>query len=195
MKLVIRVLIGFALAAAGLTFLTYGIAQAIEVGSCGTDEYGRSVGPPCPPGMGEMIVLMVFGTFVAIAGAAIAGRLLRFIAVIMIAAAAGAVLGVIDLHDDDTRPGYEVIAAVVVPLLLFSLPGLGKPRRLPLFTQMLPQMPTQRQQPQQQPHQPATEAKAEDIAARLRQLEQLKESGLLDEAAYNDQRRRILSEL
>ena len=48
MSLVIRVLIGFALAAGGLTFLVYGITQAIEVGSCGTDEYGNSVGPPCP---------------------------------------------------------------------------------------------------------------------------------------------------
>ena len=35
----------------------------------------------------------------------------------------------------------------------------------------------------------------EAIAARLRQLDQLKESGLLDDAAYADQRKRILSEL
>ena len=42
---------------------------------------------------------------------------------------------------------------------------------------------------------PTTNAAAEDVAARLRQLDQLKESGLLDEAAYAEQRKRILAEL
>ena len=186
MSLVIRVLIGFAAATGGLTFLVYGIAQAIEVGSCGTDEYGNSVGPPCPPGMGPMIALMVVGTFVAIVGAAIAGRLIRFIAVIIVAVLAGVVLGVVDLHADDTRPGYEIVVAVVAPMLLFSLPGLGKRRARPVFTQSVPQ-PTMQQ--------PTTTAKAEDIAARLRQLEQLKEAGLLDDAAYDERRRQILADL
>jgi amino acid transporter len=187
-SLVIRALIGFALAAAGLTFLTYGIAQAIEVGSCGTDEYGNAVGPPCPPGIGPMIVLMVLGTFVALIGAAIAGRLLRFIPVIMVAALAGVVLGIVDLHDDDTRPGNEIVVAVVAPMLIFMLPGLGKRRTRPVFT------PTMPPPPQPQP-QPTTNANAEDVASRLRQLDQLKEAGLLDDAAYDEQRRRILAEL
>jgi amino acid transporter len=170
-SLVIRVLVGFAVATAGLTFLVYGIAQAIEVGSCGTDEYGNSVGPPCPPGMGPMIALMVVGTFVAIVGAAIAGRLIRFIAVIVVAVLAGVVLGIVDLHTDDTRPGYEIVVAVVAPMLLFSLPGLGKRRtaRMPF----------------------ARTAPSADSAERLRQLDQLKESGLMDEAAYEEARRRL----
>jgi hypothetical protein len=171
-SLVIRVLVGFALATGGLTFLVNGIAQAIEVGSCGTDEYGNSVGPPCPPGMGPMIALMVVGTFVAIIGAAIAGRVLRFIAVIVVAVLAGVVLGVVDLDADDTRPGYEVIAAVVAPMLLFSLPGLGTRRARPVFT-------------------PATPVRSEDADARLRQLDQLREAGLLDDAAYEEARRRL----
>ncbi len=184
MSLVIRVLIGFALATAGLTFLTYGIAQAIEVGSCGTDEYGNSVGPPCPPGMGPMIALMVLGTFVAIVGAAIAGRLLRFIAVIIVAVLAGVILGFVDLHADDTRPGYEIVVAVVAPMLLFSLPGLGRRRARPVFgTPVAP------------PATASTNAAAEDVAARLRQLDQLKEAGLLDDAAYAERRRQILAEL
>jgi amino acid transporter len=182
--LVIRVLIGFALAAAGLTFLTYGIAQAIEIGSCGTDEYGTAIGPPCPPGMGPMIVLMVLGTFVALAGAALASRLLRFIAVIMVAALGGAVLGIVDLHAGDTRPGYEIVVAVVAPLLLFSLPGLGKRRTRPVFTPTPTPTPT-----------PTTNANAEEVASRLRQLDQLKESGLLDQAAYDERRRQILADL
>jgi len=37
----IRTTIGLGAAAAGLTALTYGIAQAIENGSCGVDEYGN----------------------------------------------------------------------------------------------------------------------------------------------------------
>jgi len=52
----IRIAMGLALFAGGLTFLAYGIAQAIENGNCGTDKYGRSVGPPCPTGFGPMIV-------------------------------------------------------------------------------------------------------------------------------------------
>jgi hypothetical protein len=137
-----------------------------------------------------MIALMVVGTFVAIIGAALAGRALRLIAVILVAALAGVILGFVDLHDDDTRPGLEIVAVVVAPMLLFTLPGLGqrKRRARPVFTPAA--------QPQQQQEQPrATAAKAEDIAARLRQLDQLKESGLLDEAAYDEQRRRILAEL
>ena len=172
MSLVIRVLVGFALATGGLTFLVYGVAQAIEVGSCGTNEYGNAVGPPCPPGMGPMIALMVVGTFVAIVGAAIAGRVLRFIAVIIVAVLAGVVLGFLDLHDDDTRPGYEIVVAVVAPMLLFSLPGLGRRRVRPVFT-------------------PATPVRSEAADARVRQLDQLKEAGLLDEAAYEEARRRL----
>ena len=191
MSLVIRVLIGFAAATGGLTFLVYGIAQAIEVGSCGTDEYGNSVGPPCPPGMGPMIALMVLGTFVAIVGAAIAGRLIRFIAVIIVAVLAGVGLGIIDLNADDTRPGYEIVVAVVAPMLLFSLPGLGKRRTRPVFT--IPQ-PAPAGPPSPAPT-PVTKADPEDIAARLRQLDQLKESGLLDDAAYAEQRKRILADL
>jgi hypothetical protein len=133
--------------------------------------------------MGPMIVLMVLGTFVAIAGAAIAGRLLRFIAVIIVAVLAGVVLGFVDLHADDTRPGYEIVAAVVAPMLLFTLPRLGKRRARPAFT--VPGRPPP----------PVTNANAEDVAARLRQLDELKASGLLDEAAFDEQRRRILAEL
>jgi amino acid transporter len=162
-SLVIRVLVGFAVATAGLTFLVYGIAQAIEVGSCGTDEYGNSVGPPCPPGMGPMIALMVLGTFIAIVGAAVAGRLIRFIAVIVVAVLAGVVLGIVDLHADDTRPGYEVVAAVVAPMLVFCLPGLGKRRAF------------------------AKTARPED----LQRLDQLREAGLLDDDAYEQARRRL----
>ena len=42
---------------------------------------------------------------------------------------------------------------------------------------------------------PATTAKAEDIASRLRQLEQLKESGLLSGTEYDQRRKQILAEL
>ena len=95
MSLVIRVLIGFALATGGLTFLVYGIAQAIEVGNCGTDEL-RELGRArrARPARDPMIVLMVLGTFVAIVGAGLAspgrgasgivGGTLRFIAALII---------------------------------------------------------------------------------------------------------------
>ena len=67
-RLIIRVAIGLVLATAGLTFFVYGIAQAINVGSCG--GYRAA----CPSGTGPMIVLMVFGSFVALGGAALARR-------------------------------------------------------------------------------------------------------------------------
>jgi hypothetical protein len=206
----IRTTIGLGAAAAGLTALTYGIAQGIEIGSCGVDEYGTVLGAPCPDGFGPMIALMVLGTFVAIAGAALASSLVRFILPIIIAVCAGAVLGLVDVHAADTRPGVEIIAVVAAPMVLLTVPFVGKrggrgfvlqPRvhtvtyggppsppepaaAEPTFTAPAPQW--------QHKHTPGD---PEAIAARLRQLDQLKESGLLDDAAYAEQRKRILAEL
>jgi hypothetical protein len=208
-RLIIRVAIGVTLAAGGLTFLTYGIAQAIENGSCGTSSEGVSYGPPCPSGTGPMILLMVFGTFFAVGGAALAGVLLRFIGVIIVSVVAGVVFGIVDLNPDDTRPGYEVIIAVVAPMALFALPGIGRPRRTARI--ITPEIAAQYAQPQSpppappgasfgtppqwQPRQPATPAQAEDVASRLRQLDQLKDSGLLGEDEYAERRKQILAEL
>ena len=50
MRVIVRTGIGYLLFAGGLTFFVYGIAQAIETGNCGTDEYGRSIGPPARAG-------------------------------------------------------------------------------------------------------------------------------------------------
>ena len=124
----IRTTIGLGAAAAGLTALTYGIAQAIENGSCGVDEYGNVLGAPCPDGFGPMIALMVLGTFVAIAGAALASSLVRFILPIIVAVLGGVVLGFLDLHATDTRPGLEIIAVVAAPMVLFTVPFVGKRR-------------------------------------------------------------------
>jgi putative oligomerization/nucleic acid binding protein len=197
MRTLVRAAIGFALFAGGLTFLVYGIAQAIENGNCGTDEYGNSVGPPCPSGFGPMILLMVLGTFVALigtgiasargrrgAGVALVGGMARCFAALTVAGIAGVVLGIVDVHADDTRPGLEIVAAVVAPVLLFALPGIG--RRPPAGRG--PSMA-----PVTAPRSPS--ASAEDIAARLRQLDQLKESGLLDEDEYKARRKQILAEL
>ena len=50
--------------------------------------------------------------------------------------------------------------------------------------------------PKWQPReQPTTAAGAEDIASRLRQLDQLKSSGLLGEQEYAERRKQILAEL
>ena len=74
------------LATAGLTFLTYGIAQAIENGSCGIDKYGTLARPTVPRRIsGPMIVLMVLGIVRGDRRRAIAGSLLRFIFVIIVA--------------------------------------------------------------------------------------------------------------
>jgi hypothetical protein len=219
-RVILRTAIGMALFAGGLTFLTYGIVQAIEVGSCGTDEYGRSVGPACPDGFGPMIALMVFGAFGGLVGAsiassggwsALAGGTARFFGVALIAVPAAVVLGFVDLHPDDTRPGYEVIAASVVPILLLSLPTLGKRPKpapaiaAPVVMASAPQTPdapfvpvtpvTPAASAASAPKAPVTRADAEEIASRLRQLEQLKESGLLSDQDYNERRRQILSEL
>jgi hypothetical protein len=206
---ILRTGIGFALFSGGLTFLTYGIAQAIENGSCGTDEYGNSVGPPCPSGFGPMIVLMVLGTFVAIVGAGIAssrrdspglgmvGGTIRFFAALIFAAIAAVVFGIVDLHADDTRPGVEVVVAVVVPVLLFGLPGIA--RRRPgagaATTPPVVMAAVDASGVPAAPHGPVTPAQAEEVASRLRQLDQLRESGLLDESEYRRRRKQILGEL
>ena len=72
-------------------------------------------------------------------------------------------------------------------MLLFSLPGLGKRRTTT-------GVHAERAAADDRSSRPTT-AKAEEIAARLRQLDQLKEAGLLDEAAYEERRRQILAEL
>ena len=84
------------------------------------------LGAPCPDGFGPMIALMVLGTFVAIAGAALASSLVRFILPIIIAVCAGAVLGFVDVHAADTRPGVEIIAVVAAPMILLTVPFVGK---------------------------------------------------------------------
>ena len=210
--MLIRTTIGLGAAAAGLTALTYGIAQGIEIGSCGVDEYGTVLGAPCPDGFGPMIALMVLGTFVAIAGAALASSLVRFILPIIIAVCAGVVLGFLDVNETDTRPGLEILAVVAAPMVLFTVPFVGKrrergfvvqPERADQFHQMAatfsaPPPPATEPTftapaPQWQPNH--TPGDPEAIATRLRQLDQLKESGLLDDAAYAEQRKRILAEL
>jgi hypothetical protein len=129
-RVLLRSAIGLAIAAGGLTFLTYGIAQAFQMGNCGTSSNGVSYGPPCPSGFGPMVVLMIFGTFFALGGAALAGVLGRFLAALFLALIAGAVLGVVDLDANDTRPGLEIIAAVMVPFLVLVLPGVGRRPRV-----------------------------------------------------------------
>jgi len=195
-KSVPRLAIGFALFAGGLTFLVYGISQAIENGSCGTNSYGNSVGPSCPSGMGPMILLMVVGTFVALIGAGIAsvgsrdelavrGGVGRFIVALTVAVIAGVVLGFVDVDSEDTRPGLEILVAVIAPLALFALPGVGRVAAratAPPVAFATPAAGT-------------TTARAEDIATRLRQLDQLRDSGLLDETAYTERRNQILAEL
>jgi hypothetical protein len=194
-----RVAIGLVLATAGLTCLVYGLAQAIEGGSCG--GYRAA----CPSGTGPMIVLMVFGSFAALAGAALAGVFGRFMVVFSIALVAGVVFGFVDLDDTDTRPGYEVLIAVIAPMVLIALPGIGRDRPRPSVRMMqTPQAPQAQEpaanfgvppkwQPRQQP--PTTAAGAEDVASRLRQLDQLKASGLLGDQEYADRRKQILAEL
>ncbi|MBE2320486.1 hypothetical protein DVA67_031275 [Solirubrobacter sp. CPCC 204708] len=208
--MLIRTTIGLGAAAGGLSLMTYGIAQAIENGSCGTDEYGNVLGAPCPDGFGEMIVLMILGAFVALAGAALASSLLRFILPAIIAVGAGVMLGILDVNENDTRPGLEIIAAVSAPMVLFTVPFVGRRRShghaVPQPAQPVAATfgtPPPRPQPAREPTfeapapqwQPRTAQDPEDIAARLRQLDQLKASGLLDDAAYDEQRKRILSEL
>jgi hypothetical protein len=194
-KSVLRIASGFAAFAGGLTFLVYGIAQAIANGSCGSSSNGASFGPPCPSGFGPMIALMVLGTFVAIVGLGLAAGgprgVARFITVLVVGVIAGVVFGIVDLHDEDTRPGIEIVVAVVGPLLALTLPGLSRgPRAAPsLASATAPESFTP------PPARPATAGNAEDIAARLRQLDQLRDAGLLDDAAYKQRRTQILAEL
>jgi len=198
-----RIAVGMAVFAGGLTLLVYGIAQAVEIGSCGTDEYGRSIGPPCPDGFGPMIALMVLGAFAALGGAMLSARgpvgiaalggMVRFFAAGIVAGGAGAVLALIDLHDADSRPGLEVVAVVVVPVLAFSLPGLarGKPRAAPAVAAPEPAVAA----PGPAVAAARASTSADEVASRLRQLEQLRQSGLLGDDEYKARRAQILGDL
>jgi hypothetical protein len=211
-RLLVRTALGLGLLAGGLTCFGYGLAQAIENGSCGTDKYGRAVGPPCPSGTGPMIMLMILGVFAAVAGAGlfatrrrglsgarIGGGVGLLLFALFASGIAAAVFGIVDLHDDDTRPGYEIVVVVLAAVLLPALPQLLRRgdaipvpplRATPLTFATAPPAPAPTP-----PRGPATTAKAEDLAARLRQLEQLKESGLLSGDEYDQRRKQILAEL
>ena len=101
-------------------------------------------------------------------------------------------------------------------MVLIVVPGLGKrrsnarvvPPQMAEMAQQMAQMPTTPSRSPQQPaasfgtppqwkprDEPATPADAEAIASRLRQLDQLKQSGLLGEAEYAERRKQILAEL
>lgn len=147
MRYLARTVVGLGLLSAAITADAYGIAQLIEIGNCGTSRHGQIVGPPCPSGTGEMIVLMVLGSFVGIFGAGIyasrgdpdgggGGGLgmgiavgqLRFWAAAIFASGAAVFIGVTDLHEDEFRPGMEIFAAgagsvVVVQVLAFLMFG------------------------------------------------------------------------
>ena len=195
MRTIVRTGIGYLLFAGGMTFLVYGIAEAIEMGNCGTDEYGNSIGPACPSGFAPMIVLTILGTFMAIIGAGVAsvalGVIARLVLAAIVAVLAGVVLGIADVNAGDSRPGLEIVAAVLVPLALFSVPGpaAGDKRRRAPNLRPVTDPPVTFATPA-----PARQG-ADEIAARLRQLDQLKESGLLDESAYRERRKQILAEL
>ena len=209
MRLIVRSALGLGLLAGGLTCFGYGLAQAIENGSCGTDKYGRAVGPPCPSGTGPMILLMILGVFVAFAGAslfvsrrrvgamAFVGGVGLFLFGLFVSGIASAVIGIVDLHDDDTRPGYEIVVVVLVAVLLPAIPALL--RRGPAATPPPPALAGTplafTTAPPAPPAPAASPAKAEDIASRLRQLEQLKQSGLLSGDEYDQRRKQILAEL
>ena len=195
MRVIVRTGIGYLLFAGGLTFIVYGIAQAIATGNCG--DYG----PSCPNGFGPLILLTILGTFTAIFGASVAavglGVVARLVSVAIIAVLAGVVLGIVDLHDDDSRPGLEIVAAVLVPLALLSFPGpkVSEHRRSRSASAPVPDPPVTFAGPAPEWQKPAPRQSADEIAARLRQLDQLRDSGLLDEAAYKERRAQILAEL
>jgi hypothetical protein len=216
-RLIVRIVLGLGMLAGGLTCFCYGLAQAIENGSCGTDKYGRAVGPPCPSGTGAMIALMVLGVFVAFAGGTLFASRVRgrggmaflgggmlFLLALFAGGIAAAVFGIVDLHDDDTRPGKEIVIAVSAAVLLPAIPALLRRERpvapalaaTPLaFASAPPAAPPPAAPAPEPVRAPATTARAEDIASRLRQLEQLKESGLLSGDEYDQRRKQILAEL
>src|SRR4051794_20059017 len=157
---------------------------------------------------------MVLGVFLAVGGSGLfslrdgfaprgilggVGRLLFGIFGVGIAAA---VFGIVDLHADDTRPGYEIVIVVLVLTLVPAIPALLRrasaavpPPPALAGTPLAFATPTPTPPPPTAPREPATAAKAEDVASRLRQLEQLKASGLLSGDEYDQRRKQILAEL
>ena len=219
MRLLLRTVLGLGLLAGGLTWFGYALAQLIENGSCGTDRYGHAVGPPCPSGTGAIIALMILGVFVAFGGGtlfssrirgrggmAFLGGAMIFLFALFASGIAAAVFGIVDLHDDDTRPGKEIVIAVAAAVLLPAIPALlrRQPEKTPVppltgtplaFASAPAASPPPAASAPEPVRPPATTAKAEDIASRLRQLDQLKDSGLLSGDEYNQRRKQILAEL
>ena len=141
-----------------------------------------------------MIVLMILGTFVALIGAGVAavglGVVARLVFAGIIAVLAGVVLGFVDLHDDDSRPGPEIVAGRAGAAGAALVP---RARRCARSGARAP-APAARDRAAGDVRGAAAGAdadarqSADEIAARLRQLDQLRDSGLLDEAAYKERR-------
>jgi hypothetical protein len=61
-------IIGLVIAGGSVVAVDWGLYHLVRTGSCGTDENGFSVGPPCPPETGGHIIALVFGIFAGLAG-------------------------------------------------------------------------------------------------------------------------------
>jgi hypothetical protein len=68
-----HVLIGLVICGIAVVAFDWGLYHVIRTGSCGTDENGFSIGPPCPPETGGHILAMIGGVFAGLAGIAIYG--------------------------------------------------------------------------------------------------------------------------
>jgi hypothetical protein len=64
----LRVVIGLAICGAAVVAVDWGLYHLVRTGSCGTDENGFSVGPPCPPETAGHIMALIFGVFAGLIG-------------------------------------------------------------------------------------------------------------------------------
>ena len=114
-----------------MTFFVYGLAQAIENGTCGTDEDGHVGRPALPERVRpadraddprhvhrgprrDRRRLGAPGRRAARSGRARRSR-----------SSPRSCFGIVDLNADDTRPGFEIIVAAIAPAVLFAVPALA----------------------------------------------------------------------
>jgi len=217
MTAALRTLIGMALGVAGVALPAWGLFHLVRQPSCGSDGI-TTVGPPCPDEIVWWILAMVGSAVVlvplaiGIAGRGADGRMRLFGPILLaepIALVAAVVVSLVGASSDpDTHWVGWVVAGVGGVILLLSLPGIvraatrpppanvlhaplaaaaGDPEAAAKIAQLAGQL------------QRVAEAKGaaarDDLAERLRRLDELRASGAISAEEHRRRRDEILKEV
>ena len=132
-----RVIIALVICGAAIVAVDWGLYHVVRTGSCGVDDNGFAVGPPCPPETGGHILALIGGIFAGIAGLGIyatrgdggpksrvglGGVMWVLLFVTLTGAVALAAFGPAAKDSTGAKTAAVVMGAIFLPLGLIPLP-------------------------------------------------------------------------